>query len=136
MFTDASIKGKMGVNAMKANKHLYDHIVYDSTNERDFATELDTSKEVAIYVKLPNSFYISTPVGKYNPDWAIAFYEGDVKHIYFVAETKGSTSSLQLREIESGKIHCAKEHFKAISGDKVKYDVVDSYQELLNIVTK
>ena len=136
LFTDASIKGKMGVNAMKANKHLYDHIVYDSTNERDFATELDTSKEVAIYVKLPNSFYISTPVGKYNPDWAIAFYEGDVKHIYFVAETKGSTSSLQLREIESGKIHCAKEHFKAISGDKVKYDVVDSYQELLNIVTK
>ena len=124
----------MGVNAMKANKHLYDHIVYDSTNERDFATELDTSKEVAVYVKLPNSFYISTPVGKYNPDWAIAFYEGDVKHIYFVAETKGSTSSLQLREIESGKIHCAKEHFKAISGDKVKYDVVDSYQELLNIV--
>ena len=136
LFTDASIKGKMGVNAMKANKHLYDHIVYDSTNERDFATELDTSKEVAVYVKLPNSFYISTPVGKYNPDWAIAFYEGDVKHIYFVAETKGSTSSLQLREIESGKIHCAKEHFKAISGDKVKYDVVDSYQELLNIVTK
>lgn len=128
------VKGKMGVNAMKANKHLYDHIVYDSTNERDFATELDTSKEVAVYVKLPNGFYISTPVGKYNPDWAIAFYEGDVKHIYFVAETKGLTSSLQLREIESGKIHCAKEHFKAISGDKVKYDVVDSYQELLNIV--
>lgn len=136
LFTDASIKGKMGVNAMKASKHLYDHIVYDSTNEREFATELDTSKEVAVYVKLPNGFYISTPVGKYNPDWAIAFYEGDVKHIYFVAETKGSTSSLQLREIESGKIHCAKEHFKAISGDKVKYDVVDSYQELLNIVTK
>ena len=136
LFTDASIKGKMGVNAMKASKHLYDHIVYDSINEREFATELDTSKEVAVYVKLPNGFYISTPVGKYNPDWAIAFYEGDVKHIYFVAETKGSTSSLQLREIESGKIHCAKEHFKAISGDKVKYDVVDSYQKLLDMVIK
>ena len=136
VFTEPTIKGKMNVNAMKAQKHLYDHIVYDSTNERDFATELDTNKSVAVYVKLPNGFYISTPVGKYNPDWAIAFYEGEVKHIYFIAETKGSMSTMQFREIESGKIHCAKEHFKAISGDKVVYDVVDSYQSLLNIVTK
>lgn len=136
VFTDSTIKGKLDVNAMKANKHLYDHIVYDSTNEREFATELDTNTSVAVYVKLPSGFYISTPVGKYNPDWAIAFYEGEVKHIYFVAETKGSMSSMQLREIESGKIHCAKEHFKAISSDTVKYDVVDSYQELLNIVMK
>ena len=75
---------------MKAKKHLYDHIVYDSTNERDFATDLDTNNNVAVYVKLPDGFYISTPVGHYNPDWAIAFYEGSVKHIYFVAETKGS----------------------------------------------
>ena len=136
VFTDPTIKGKLNVNAMKANKHLYDHIVYDSTNEREFATELDANTSVAVYVKLPNGFYISTPVGKYNPDWAIAFYEGDVKHIYFVAETKGSMSSMQLREVESGKIHCAKEHFKAISSDKVVYDVVDSYQSLLNLVTK
>ena len=73
---------------MKAQRHLYDHIVYDSTNERDFATDLDTNADVAVYVKLPDSFYIATPVGHYNPDWAIAFYEGTVKHIYFVAETK------------------------------------------------
>ena len=136
VFTEPTIKGKLSVNAMKAQKHLYDHIVYDSTNEHDFATELDTSKAVAVYVKLPNGFYISTPVGKYNPDWAIAFYEGEVKHIYFIAETKGSMSSMQLRDIEKGKIHCAKEHFKAISSDNVVYDVVDSYQSLLNIVTK
>ena len=136
IFTEPTIKGKLNVNAMKAQKHLYDHIVYDSTNEHDFASELDTNKSVAVYVKLPNGFYISTPVGKYNPDWAIAFYEGEVKHIYFVAETKGSTSSMQLREIESGKIHCAREHFKAISGGNVIYDVVDSYQDLLNIVTR
>lgn len=136
LFTDATIKGKLGVNAMRAKHHLYDHIVYDSTNERDFATELDTQKDVAVYVKLPNSFYISTPVGKYNPDWAIAFYEGTVKHIYFVAETKGSMSSLQLREVEKAKIHCAKEHFKAISGDNVVYDVVDSYSALYNKVMK
>lgn len=136
IFTDPTIKGRLGVNAMKANKHLYDHIVYDSSNERDFATELDTNNDVAVYVKLPDGFYISTPVGKYNPDWAIAFYEGTVKHIYFVAETKGSMSSMQLRLIEESKIHCAREHFKAISGDNVVYDVVDNYKTLLDKVMK
>ena len=136
IFTEPAIKGKLGVNAMKAKKHLYDHIVYDSTNERDFATDLDTNTDVAVYVKLPDGFYISTPVGRYNPDWAIAFYEGTVKHIYFVAETKGSMSSMQLRLIEDAKIHCAREHFKAISNGNVVYDVVDSYQALLDRVMK
>lgn len=134
IFTEPTIKGKLGVNAMKAQKHLYDHVVFDSTNERDFATDLDTNTDVAVYVKLPDGFYISTPMGRYNPDWAIAFYEGTVKHIYFVAETKGSMSSMQLRLIEESKIHCAREHFKAISSSEVVYDVVDSYQELLNKV--
>ena len=136
IFTDPTIKGKLGVNAMKAKKHLYDHIVYDSSNERDFATDLDTNTDVAVYVKLPNGFYISTPVGHYNPDWAVAFYEGSVKHIYFVAETKGSMNSMQLRLIEESKIHCAKEHFKAISNGNVVYDVVDSYTSLMELVMK
>ena len=136
IFTEPTMKGKLGANAMKAQRHLYDHIIYDSTNERDFASELDTNTDVAVYVKLPDSFYISTPVGHYNPDWAIAFYEGTVKHIYFVAETKGSMSSMQLRQIEESKIHCAREHFKAISGENVVYDVVDSYETLLNKVMK
>ena len=136
VFTDPTIKGRLGVNAMKAKKHLYDHIVYDSTGERDFAAELDTNTNVAVYVKLPDGFYIATPVGHYNPDWAIAFYEGTVKHIYFVAETKGSMRSMQLRLIEQSKIHCAREHFKAISGDNVVYDVVDSYQSLLEKVMR
>ena len=136
IFTEPTIKGKLGSNAMKAQRHLYDHIVYDSTNERDFAADLDTNTDVAVYVKLPDSFYIATPVGHYNPDWAIAFYEGTVKHIYFVAETKGSMSSMQLRLIEESKIHCAREHFKAISNGNVVYDVVDSYQSLLEKVMK
>lgn len=136
IFTDPTIKGCLGVNAMKAKRHLYDHVVYDSTNELEFATELDSNKDVAVYVKLPDGFYISTPVGHYNPDWAIAFYEGTVKHIYFVAETKGSMNSMQLRLIEESKIHCAREHFKAISNNEVVYDVVDSYKSLLDIVTK
>lgn len=136
VFTDPTIKGRLGFNAMKAKKHLYDHIVYDSTGERDFAAELDTNTNVAVYVKLPDGFYIATPVGRYNPDWAIAFYEGSVKHIYFVAETKGSMRSMQLRLIEQSKIHCAREHFKAISGDGVVYDVVDSYRTLLEKVMR
>lgn len=134
VFTDNTIKGKIDVNAMEASKHLYDYIVYDSANERKFAENLDTDKNVAVYVKLPNGFYISTPVGRYNPDWAIALYEGTVKHIYFVAETKGSMSSLQLRLIEDTKIKCARKHFKAISKDDVVYDVIDSYDALLNLM--
>ena len=136
IFTEPTIKGKLGTNAMKAQRHLYDHIVYDSTNEHDFAADLDTDINVAVYVKLPDSFYIATPVGHYNPDWAIAFYEGTVKHIYFVAETKGAMSSMQLRMIEESKIHCAREHFKAISNGNVVYDVVDSYQALLEKVMR
>ena len=111
-------------------------LLYDSSGERQFATDLDASKEVAIYVKLPGGFYISTPVGKYNPDWAISFNEGNVKHIYFVAETKGSMQSMQLREIEKAKIHCAREHFKAISTADVVYDVVDNYESLMNKVLR
>ena len=139
IFTELTIKGKLGTNAMKAQRHLYDHIVYDSTNERDFATDLDTNTDVAVYVKLPDSFYIATPVGHYNPDWAIAFYEGSVKHIYFVAETKGTLDSMHFNHItpvEQAKIDCARVHFKAISDGNVVYDVVDSYQTLLEKVMK
>ncbi len=136
IFTEPTLKGQLGVNAMAAKKHLYDHILYDSETERSFAESVDTSAEVAVYVKLPNGFYISTPVGKYNPDWAIAFNEGKVKHIYFVAETKGSMSTMQLRHIEDAKIHCARQHFKAISTNSVVYDVVDSYAALLAKVMK
>ena len=139
IFTEPTIKGKLGTNAMKALRHLYDHIVYDSTNERDFAADLDTNTDVAVYVKLPDSFYIATPVGHYNPDWAIAFYEGSVKHIFFVAETKGTLDSMHFNHItpvEQAKIDCARVHFKAISDGNVVYDVVDSYQTLLEKVMK
>ena len=139
IFTEPTIRGKLGANAMKTEKHLYDHVVYDSANEQKFASALDISSDVAVYVKLPDGFYISTPVGKYNPDWAIAFYEENIKHIYFVAETKGTLDSLNLSHItplEQAKIDCARQHFKAISGDGVLYDVVDSYQSLMEKVMK
>ena len=137
IFTEPTIKGRLGVNAMKADKHLYDHVVFDSSVERNFAAELDTSTDVAVYVKLPSGFYISTPIGKYNPDWAIAFYEGSVKHIYFVAETKGTLDTMHLNHIspqEQAKIDCAKAHFKALSDAEIRYDVVSSYQDLLKIM--
>ena len=76
---------------------------------------MDVNAKVAVYVKLPGGFFISTPVGKYSPDWAIAFNEGSVKHIYFIAETKGNSDAAELRGAEKAKIACAKAHFAAIS---------------------
>ncbi|MFB9974353.1 restriction endonuclease subunit R [Allobacillus sp. SKP2-8] len=134
IFTEPTLKGKLDVNAIKTDKHLYDYLIFDSSNERKFAEELDTKENIALYIKLPNDFYINTPVGKYNPDWAIAFEEGTVKHVYFVAETKGSMSSLSIRKVEELKKKCAEEHFKKISDDSVKYDIVSNYEELLNFV--
>jgi len=121
----------------KLTKHIYDYVVTDSKVEREFVTELDTSHEVAVYAKLPRGFFIPTPVGDYNPDWAVAFAEGSVKHIYFVAETKGSLSSLQLKGAEQAKIECARRFFKSLSeqnGEDVKYDVVTDYAELMQLV--
>ncbi len=122
----------------KLKNHVYDYAIVDSNVERAFVKELDTSSEVVVYAKLPRGFLIPTPVGDYNPDWAISFKEGTVKHIYFVAETKGSMSSLKLREIEQIKIECARKFFdelnQKITIDNVKYDVVDSYVRLLDLV--
>ncbi len=120
--------------AVKANRHIYDYVFTDSKTEREFVGELDTSTEVVVYAKLPGGFFIPTPVGNYNPDWAIAFQEGKVKHIYFIAETKGSMSSLELREIEKSKIQCARKFFAKIASDEVKYDVIDSYDKLMELV--
>jgi len=135
IFTEPTLKGKLGVNAIAANKHLYDYVIFDSVKtEKPFAEQLDISSEVSVYVKLPKGFYINTPVGKYNPDWAIAFNEGTVKHVYFVAETKGDISTMELREVESAKISCARKHFQAISSDKVIFDVVANYKQLMSLV--
>lgn len=120
--------------AIPTNRHIYDYVFTDSKNERTFVTELDASTEVVVYAKLPRGFFIPTPVGNYNPDWAIAFQEGKVKHVYFIAETKGSMSSMDLRKIEECKIDCARKFFKQITSEQVKYDVVDSYGKLMELV--
>lgn len=124
--------------AFKANKAIQDYVFTDGSAdksvERRFAESLDISEEVAVYAKLPRSFYIPTPVGKYSPDWAIAFKEGAVKHIYFIAETKGSNSSLEIRPIEKAKIDCAGKLFEKLSNGEVHYGQVKDYQSLMNLV--
>lgn len=130
ILTAPVIRGRLGSSAMKTRKHLYDYLVYDSAVEREFARELDAAEEVEVYVKLPDGFFISTPVGRYHPDWAIAFRGDAVKHAYAVVETKGAVGSLQLRLIEEAKLHCAREHFKAVSGGRAVYEAVDSFETL------
>lgn len=120
--------------AFEGKKSIIDYVFTDSEGERKFVNNIDTAKEVAVYAKLPKGFHIPTPVGNYSPDWAIAFQEGEVKHIYFVAETKGSMSSMDLREIEKSKISCAEKLFDQISTSNVKYGKVDSFETLMDIV--
>lgn len=134
IFTQNQQKIDFSKAGEKLNRHIYDYVCTDSKIEREFAKALDTSEEVVVYAKLPRGFFIPTPVGEYNPDWAISFKEGTVKHIYFIAETKGSMSSMELRAIEKSKIECARKFFSKITSEQVTYDVIDSYGQLMGLV--
>jgi type III restriction enzyme len=139
IFTAAEIGQDFSRATERLKNHVFDYCITDSGVERDFVGELDTSAEVEVYAKLPRGFLIPTPVGDYNPDWAIVFRAGAVKHIYFVAETKGSMSSLALRDLERAKIDCAKKFFAKLAESNptpnVRYGVADSYNKLMEIVT-
>ena len=121
--------------AVMTSKHITDYVVSDSKGERNFAHDLDEASEVVVYAKLPRAFQIPTPVGGYAPDWAIAMNKGDVKHIFFIAETKGSLQSMQLNAIENAKIDCCSHLFKEISTDRIKYHKVTKYQDLIDAMT-
>ena len=138
IFAEATLRGTIGKDAISSAKSLYDMVVVDSQGiEKSFAESLEAEDDVVVYTKLPNGFYINTPMGKYNPDWAIAFREGSVKHVYFVAETKGNDiEASQLRRAEDAKIECARRHFAAISTGDVVYSVVKTYKDLYNAVMK
>ena len=138
IFTENALRGKLGVNAIESVKSLYDLVVLDSMGtEKNFAESLEHEDDVVVYTKLPRGFYINTPMGKYNPDWAVAFREGSVKHVYFIAETKGTDDlPSDLRGTENSKIECARKHFAAISEKDVIFDVVKNYQKLFDVVTK
>jgi len=120
--------------ALAVDRHIYDYVFTDAENERKFVKALDKEQVVEVYAKLPKSFFIPTPVGHYSPDWAIAFKDGLVRHVYFVAETKGSNSSLDLRRIEEFKIECAVRYFAKISSEQVQYGVIESFSKLMELV--
>lgn len=120
--------------ALPVDRHIYDYVFTDAENERKFVKALDKEEVVEVYAKLPKSFFIPTPVGHYSPDWAIAFKDGAVRHVYFVAETKGSNSSLELRRIEEFKIECAERYFAKISSEQVKYSAIKSFSDLMELV--
>ena len=138
IFTSGQTKQDFSKAGDKLNRHIYDYVITDSGIEREFVKELDTCTDVVVYAKLPRGFLIPTPVGDYNPDWAISFKEGAIKHVYFVAETKGSMSSMDLRPIEATKIECARKFFDEINRkyapENVKYDVVNSFKKLMELV--
>ena len=132
-----TVKSKMDFDkAYEAKKHITDYVFSDSKGERQFAHDLDEAKEVVVYAKLPRTFQIPTPVGNYAPDWAIAMEVDGIKHIFFIAETKGSMSSMDLTKIELAKIECAEKLFNSISTAKVKYHKVTSYSDLLDEMGK
>ena len=121
--------------AYPAKKHILDYVFTDSKGERQFAEDLDKAEEVCVYARLPRTFQIPTPVGNYAPDWAIAFNDhAGVKHIFFIAETKGSMDSMQLKGIERAKIDCAKKLFNSVSTSKVRYHEVNGYSEMLDAI--
>jgi type III restriction enzyme len=138
IFTAGQTKQDFSKAGAKLKRHIYDYVITDSGIERKFVETLDTCTEVVVYAKLPRGFLIPTPVGDYNPDWAISFKEGTVKHVYFVAETKGSMSTMQLTKIEETKIECARKFFDEINRkyapEHVKYDVVKSFDKLMDLV--
>lgn len=128
-----TVKSKMDFDrAYEAKKHITDYVFSDSKGERQFAHDLDEANEVVVYAKLPRTFQIPTPVGNYAPDWAIAMKKDGVKHIFFIAETKGSMSSMELSAIEKAKISCAEKLFNSISTANVKYHKVTTYQDLID----
>lgn len=138
IFIDSDITGIYGENLINTPKHhLYDKLRYDSEIEEKFAKELEDREDIEVYVKLPKKFYIETPMGHYNPDWAIAFRDDSgVKHVYFVAETKGADELHlnNLKDVEVSKIKCAKKHFSKISDGDHIFGVCNSYEELLKLV--
>jgi type III restriction enzyme len=136
IFTENQTAQDLSKAGEKLKKSVYEYVVTDSKVERSFVEKLDVSDEVVVYSKLPRGFSIPTPVGDYNPDWAIAFRDDTtkIKHVYFVAETKGSMSSLQLKGVENAKIECARKFFSSLDKTDVKYDVVTDYSELMQLV--
>ena len=140
IFTKNQQKQDFSRATKKLKKHIYDYAIIDSKTEKNFVEELDTDTKVVVYAKLPRGFLIPTPVGNYNPDWTIVFEKDSVKHIYFVAETKGTMSTMEIRTLESTKIQCAHKFFeeinKKIADGHVRYGMIKSYGDLMDMISR
>jgi len=126
LFKDEELFGYLTKNMLEAKRSVYDHVVYDSDVEREFAQGLEASEDVKVYAKLPGWFKIETPLGTYNPDWAVLVEHDGVERLFFVVETKASLFTDALRPMEEAKIKCGKAHFKALDAD-VDFRVSNSF---------
>ena len=127
LFEEEELYGYIERNMLEVKRSVYDYIIYDSEVEKHFAERLEKDDEVELYTKLPGWFKITTPIGTYNPDWAVFLNTDNERKIYFIVETKGTTDLNKLRSTEKAKIKCGKKHFQAL-GEKVEFTVSDSYE--------
>jgi len=120
---------------MDATKSVYEHVVYDSNTERDFADALEKNDAIKVYAKLPGWFKVPTPLGNYNPDWAVLVEQDGAERLYFVVETKSTLFTEELRGREWAKIDCGRAHFKALAvGESpARYEVARSVDDLLSM---
>lgn len=135
IFTISNFKCNLNSDTIEVKKHIYDYLKSDSNVEKEFARAMDNG-QIIVYAKLPNEFKIPTPMGTYNPDWAVVFERVDRKNIYFVAETKGNCEELQLKGAENLKIQYAKRYFECLNDEDIIYDCVNNYGELVNKILK
>ncbi|MDD4759821.1 MAG: restriction endonuclease subunit R, partial [Bacteroidaceae bacterium] len=130
LFEEEELTGYLSKNMLKSNKSVYDYVVYDSGNEEQFAERFEKNNRVKLYAKLPDWFKISTPLGSYNPDWAVLIDLDGQDKLYFVLETKGNILTESLRPTESAKIKCGHRHFEALGCD-VTFEEADDFNEFI-----
>lgn len=142
LFEQEELTGYLKNMLMDTQKSIYEHVVYDSNTERDFADALEKNEAIKLYAKLPGWFKVPTPLGSYNPDWAVLVEEGGTQRLYFVVETKSSLFADDLRDKESAKIECGKAHFHALAADgkgvgenPARYVVARSVDDIMVTVT-
>lgn len=129
LFENKELFGYLQSNLKESQKSPYNYVVYDSSIESKLATQFEQSKNISVYAKLPDWFKIETPLGTYNPDWAVLWKDKDEEKLFFVVESKGSTGLFDLRPKEKAKIDCGKEHFKALGGEMI---VASSMEDVEN----
>jgi type III restriction enzyme len=131
LFENEELTGYLNKNMFESKKSVFNYVVYDSDIEAGFAKSFEASDDIKVYAKLPGWFKIDTPLGGYNPDWAVLVNCDGSERLYFVVESKGSTMIDMLRPAEKAKIDCGREHFRALGSD-VEFTVADSFETFMD----